>query len=527
MTFAAPHKRLNWRTFWCCFFLSLGSFCYGYAASIISTTLGQPTFLSYMHLIDAQGNPAPNQAALTGTTVGLFCTGGCIGVLAASWSLDRIGRRPTMIVLVAIYILGTILVTASQNIGMFIVARTILGFGAVPFIAATSTYIAELSQAETRGFFTGLTGVAIAIGYTTAALMGLAFSYTTNPDVQWRTPLGLSLVPSTALLAVLFWAPESPRYLLLKGRVEEAWQTVSRLHHDPQDENQEYIKEEFFQMRTQLEFDRTLDSSWFHLFSKPSYRKRMLMASLVTFLGQSTAVLVAAAYGPSLYASLGFNVKQSLILQCGWIAGSIPAALIGVTLCDRFGRKPFIMAGYVGCVVSLVILTAMEAVYAPTATNKVGLGWAVTALYLIVIFYCLGVEACGAPFYCEIFPTHIRAKGVCFCVFVNSAANLLYLEVAPTALQNIGWRFLLVFICVLSVGSVLYWFWVPETRSVPLEELAAIFGDTDEVKIYSTDITVMGDGQIAIEEHLGKRQGADVKVAAAKKGTEVVLHEKV
>ena len=113
-------------------------------------------------------------------------------------------------------------------------------------------------------------------------------------------------------------------------------------------------------------------------------------------------------------------------------------------MCDKHGRKPFIMMGFVGCVVSLALLTAMQALYAPSGTNRVGLGWAVVALYMIVIFYCLGVEACGNPFYTELFPTHIRAKGVCFTIFVNSAANLLYLEVAPTALQNIGWRFLLV-----------------------------------------------------------------------------------
>ena len=101
------------------------------------------------------------------------------------------------------------------------------------------------------------------------------------------------------------------------------------------------------------------------------------------------------------------------------------------------------MTGFVGCVVSLSILTAMQALYAPDGTNKVGLGWAVAGLYGVVIFYCLGVEACGNPFYCEVFPTHLRAKGVSFTLFVNSAANLLYLEVAPTALHNIGWKFLL------------------------------------------------------------------------------------
>lgn len=102
------------------------------------------------------------------------------------------------------------------------------------------------------------------------------------------------------------------------------------------------------------------------------------------------------------------------------------------------------MMGYIGCILALIILTAMEAVYAPDGTNRIGLGWFVAACYLIVIFYCLGVEACGNPFYTELFPTHIRAKGVSFQLFINSTSNLLYQEVAPTALQNIQWRFLLV-----------------------------------------------------------------------------------
>ncbi len=102
------------------------------------------------------------------------------------------------------------------------------------------------------------------------------------------------------------------------------------------------------------------------------------------------------------------------------------------------------LAGFVGCLIALCILTAVQAVYAPDGTNKVGLGWGVAALYCVVIFYCLGVEACGSIFYSEIFPTHIRSKGVCFTAFVNSLSNLVYLMAAPTALQNIGWRFMLV-----------------------------------------------------------------------------------
>lgn len=75
MAFTATHQRINWRTFWYCFFLAFGSLSYGYPASIISTTFGQPVFLQYMELMDANGNLASNASALEGTAVGLFCVG--------------------------------------------------------------------------------------------------------------------------------------------------------------------------------------------------------------------------------------------------------------------------------------------------------------------------------------------------------------------------------------------------------------------------------------------------------------------
>lgn len=159
-----------------------------------------------------------------------------------------------------------------------------------------AAYIAELSQAESRGFFTGLTGVATALGYTSAALVGLGFSYTSDAAVQWRTPLGISLVPVAIQVVGLFFIPESPRHLLLKNQTEKAWDVISHIHYDATDTDQAFVKEEFFQMQKQIEFDQTLDGSWTQLFRKPSYRKRMLMAAFLQFLGQSTAVLVVANY---------------------------------------------------------------------------------------------------------------------------------------------------------------------------------------------------------------------------------------
>jgi len=141
-----------------------------------------------------------------------------------------------------------------------------------------------------------MNGVMIAVGYATASYMGLAFFYSNIPAAQWRAPLGIALVFPVVMLIVILFVPESPRWLLMKGRADEAWQVVSDLHADPNDPNQEYARGEFYQMQKQTEMDRTLDSSWKQMFMKPSYRKRALIGMTFAFIVQSTAILVINNY---------------------------------------------------------------------------------------------------------------------------------------------------------------------------------------------------------------------------------------
>jgi MFS family permease len=157
-------------------------------------------------------------------------------------------------------------------------------------------YTAELAPAELRGFFVGMNGVMIAIGYSLASYMGLAFFYSTNVSAQWRGPLGLALIWPILMLAIICFVPESPRWLLMKGRTEEAWKVVSDLHADPTDPDQENARGEFYQMQKQTEMDRTLNPSWKQMFQKPSYRKRSIIAIAFAFVGQSTAILVVNNY---------------------------------------------------------------------------------------------------------------------------------------------------------------------------------------------------------------------------------------
>jgi MFS family permease len=329
------NRQWNWYNFWICLAIGFtGQLAASYPSSIIGVTLAQPAFLEYMGLvtlIDGEQKLNNHADALIGATTGVFQAGAFFGVLMGSWVMDKYGRKAGTIFCAALSIVGGVCLCAAQNITMFIIFRFFAGAGSMAFVALIPVYSAELAPPALRGFFVGMNAVGITFGYCTASYMGLAFYYSESTAAQWRAPLGLGLVFPVAMLFVLLFVPESPRWLLMVGRVEEAREIVMKLHHVKGELDQEYARVEFYQMQMQTEFDQRLSPTWMQMFSRPSYRKRAIAACGFGFIGQSTAVLVINNYGPTIYKALGYGTLDQLILQCGWITLSIPSNILGVS----------------------------------------------------------------------------------------------------------------------------------------------------------------------------------------------------
>jgi hypothetical protein len=134
--------------------------------------------------------------------------------------------------------------------------------------------------------------VFLILGYTIQGWVGFGFFFWNGGNNTWRVPLALQCVWPLLLLSGLYWVPESPRWLIMQDRIEDAKLVLERLHSTPGDVDNSYAAAEFYQIQKQVVIDKTLGSSWKHMFKKPSYRKRALLALGTTAIIQCSGVLV-------------------------------------------------------------------------------------------------------------------------------------------------------------------------------------------------------------------------------------------
>jgi MFS family permease len=475
--------------------ISMGAVSYAYAGSIVGTTLGQPSFITYMGLATN-----PNAEGLIGTIVGLFYAGGVFGAILSTYLADSIGRKWTAAIGSVILVVSTACLAGSVNIAMFIVFRFFVGMGAYMLYLTTPLWVTELVPPRGRSILVGIVGLGGVVGYVLAAYVGVGFFYYgSEKSAQWRAPLSIGCLPPLLLIAFLPWLPESPRFLLKGDKTEKAWLIVRDLHATSADTEHEYAQAEFFQMRKQHELDTSLDGSWMAILKRRSYLKRAAIAFFLPVMLYSTGNLVVTTYAASVFAELGYDAGASLQLLAGLYVAAIVANLLSLTYVDRVPRNIMLGSGVVVVTIIISIETALQATYLGTG-NKTGLAATAAFLFLFLACFNMFLEAISWYYASEIFPTHLRAKGMTLGVVGFCLIDILWLELAPTAFASIAWKYYLVFICVSVVSAAVIFFTFPNTLHMPLEEVAKLFGDDDLVAVYQRDIHIDHEKHQVVEQ---------------------------
>ncbi|KAF5575469.1 major facilitator superfamily transporter [Fusarium pseudocircinatum] len=430
-------------------FVALGSLSYGYASSIIATTLG-----------------AIN---------GLFQAGGFLGTLSCYAIADAFGRRKAILVAALISTIGGALQAGSVNIGMFIAMRFLTG----ALVTLVPLYQSEMSPSHIRGLLVGIHGGMIGTGYALASWTGLGFYFVKASGAQWRIPLAIQCLPSLLLVVGILMLRETPRWLILANRIDEARDSFNytRLASgEGPASDEEATDADFEVLRRQTICEMQQNVTFLDLLRTPSMRKRCITGFLTTFGCQATATIVINNYGPLLYASLRFSTVQQLLIQCGWISVAPFGNFINAYLVDHIGRVKMLLGGFAGCVIALIGECITMSVFEKTSHRGAASG-AVFFLFLHVTIFTLCCDATSYVYASEIFPTPVCAKGLSVSVSGLFFATIIFTTAAPTAFAEIGWKFYLVFIVATSIIIAYAYMTFPETRKMSLEDIQELFGD--------------------------------------------------
>ncbi|PVH71473.1 general substrate transporter [Cadophora sp. DSE1049] len=486
MSSQVPHSRFTWHNTAIVLSLCLGSICYGYDFSIATFTIGQPTFYADMGLttdpLEAELYAYSN--GIIGTILGLFAAGAFFGAIFVGWFSDAHGRKKTLIVAAIINIIGGALQAGSVHVGMFIAARCITGFAAAMFVALVPIYISEVAPPAIRGLLVGQHGASFLMGYSFASWISVGSFFAGPSTFQWRFPVALQILWPALLLIFVRGIPESPRWLISNGHSEEAWDVVARLHYSPTDFSQTFAREEFHQMTSQIAADKAAYGhvTILDLFWKPQFAKRMLASGVVMATSQFTGNLVIYSNIAILYKGLGLSSSISLIVSAAYITWACVCNFANASFLDRLGRVRSMLIGYTSGAIFIAIEAALIATYAGT-DNKAGLAAAVAMLFAYITTFAGFCDTTIYVYCAEIFPTHLRAKGMGWSIAVFMASTIPYLETFTLGVSVIGWKYYLVFIAMAIVGVPAIYFLCPETKGLSLEEINGLFGDKVVVQL--------------------------------------------
>ncbi|KAJ7067446.1 general substrate transporter [Mycena amicta] len=452
-------------------FSALGSFLFGYDSGIIGSvvSLEFDQFQAFFH------NPGVN---ITGAIVSTFAGGCFFGAAAAGFLATRIGRKRTIQLGALVAVLGCSLQAGARNVSYLIVGRMIAGLAIGCLSMVVPLYQSEISPPQLRGFLTGLTQFMIAIGFLVANWVGYGCQFIRN-DAQWRVPLAVQIFPAALLFLGMFVLPYSPRWLVDKGRIDEARKVVQQLHEDQH--NKEFVDLEFAEMLEQIRYEQTHYSTKFSdLWATKPMLRRTLTGMGVQICTQFTGINVASYFQPTLYADLGLSGPRVLMIT--GINGALGAVVILIFIfffLDRFGRKPPLIVGAVGMAVSLAIEAAINAKWGgPDANNKAAQTAGVAFIIIFTsFFFSISFGPVSWVYQSEIFPMRIRAIGTAVCTCANWACNVLISQVSPIGMARLKYKFYILFVCTNIANGVIVFFFFPETKGKSLEEMDAVFGD--------------------------------------------------
>ena len=442
---------------------ALGGFLFGYDTAVISGTIAQVTQLFQL------------DALQQGWYVGCALVGSIVGVLFAGILSDKLGRKLTMVISAVLFSTSALGCALSADFAQLVVYRIIGGVGIGVVSIVSPLYISELAVAQYRGRLVSLYQLAVTVGFLGAYLVNYQLLAWAESGTQlsvdwlnkifitevWRGMLGMETLPAILFFIIIFFIPESPRWLIVRGKELNAVNILEKIYNS--------ITEAKSQLNeTKSVLTSETKSEW-SLLMKPGIFKAVIIGVCIAILGQFMGVNAVLYYGPSIFENAGLSGGDSLFYQVLVGLVNTLTTILALVIIDKVGRKKLVYYGVSGMVVSLILIGLYF---------LFGDSLGVSSLFLLVFFlfyvFCCAVSICAVVFVLlsEMYPTKVRGLAMSIAGFALWIGTYLIGQLTPWMLQNLtpaGTFFLFAVMCVPYM--LIVWKLVPETTGKSLEEI--------------------------------------------------------
>ncbi|MBR0322396.1 MAG: sugar porter family MFS transporter [Bacteroidales bacterium] len=443
---------------------AIGGILFGYDTAVISGTT--EIVKNQFHLTDL----------MEGWYVGCALIGSICGVLAAGTLSDYLGRKLTMLISAALFSISAIGCAVCGSFDGLVAYRIIGGVGIGIVSIVSPIYISEVSPAKIRGTLVSLYQLAVTVGFLLAYLMNWVIDSNIDPSLAasqdltlwermmnteaWRGMLGSETLPALLFFFIIFFIPESPKWLIVNGKTAKASKILAKIY-NTEDEIANEIQV------TNASLKGETKGKWSDLL-KPGILIAVITGSAIAILGQFMGVNAVLYYGPKIFSDAGFDNPMFSTVLVGVV--NCVTTVLAVFIIDKVGRKQLIYWGVSGMILCLL---AIGVYFAWGSTLGLGNGFMLT-FFLAYVFCCaISISAIVFVLLSEMYPNSVRGRAMSIAGFALWIGTYLIGQLTPVLLgwSQAGTFFIFAVMCVPYM--LLMWKVIPETTGKTLEEIEA------------------------------------------------------
>ncbi|XP_044739954.1 facilitated trehalose transporter Tret1-like [Chrysoperla carnea] len=395
-------------------------------------------------------------AELPGAILGAFCA-------------DYFGRRSTLLMSGVPYLIGWILIAVARNVSTLMLIKFLVGVADGSVFTVLPMFVGEIAEDDIRG--------KLGNSMTVIMNLGALFLYSVAPWLTIRAMALIAMFIPVVFLITFWWVPETPYYLLMVKKHDEAKKSLQRYR------GLMNVDTEFEDMSNIVECQMSQTSNWSDLIKNRAYFKGM-----VVMIGLNTIRMMSGIFAILVFAELIFSKAD------GFFSGSISAIMFGVAqfssnflamlLIDRVGRRPLLIISLIGCSIALIGQAVYFYIQVHSIMDLEAYGWVpVTVLIIYITMYGVGLGAISLTMQGEMFPTNIKAKAMCIIdVFYGLVGFLVVQFYQPTA-EFFGSHIPFIIFAISCIFGIFFTiFIVPETKGKSLEDIQNLLKNSKRVK---------------------------------------------